>query len=64
MFSNIGSSERNFRIISGVAFMVAGFVAPIPDVWHVASIDLGIAFILTSALGFCPFKAMVFRKAS
>jgi hypothetical protein len=64
MFENIGPSERKIRITAGVLLMLAGFAAPIPDIWHAVSTSTGIGLLLSSALGFCPFKAMVFMKTS
>lgn len=64
MFVNIGPSERKLRIIVGLALMVTGFAAPIPDQWNMASMTLGVALLIPSALGFCPFKALLLRKLS
>jgi len=64
MFANIGPSERKLRIIAGLALMLAGFAAPVPDQWHMAFLTLGVASLLPSALGFCPFKALLLRKLS
>lgn len=64
MFENIGPSERKIRITAGVVLMGVGFAAPIPDLWHAISTTGGVALLLSSALGFCPFKAVVFLKTS
>lgn len=64
MFSNIGPSERKLRIILGLILMVTGFTAPVPDLWHIAFLVSGVALIMPSALGFCPFKALLLRKLS
>jgi hypothetical protein len=64
MFENIGPSERKIRIAAGVALMGVGFAAPIPDLWHAVSITAGVALLMSSALGFCPFKAVVFMKTN
>lgn len=64
MFVNVGPSERKLRIIVGLALMVTGFAAPVPDQWHMAFMTLGVAVLLPSALGFCPFKALLLRKLS
>jgi hypothetical protein len=64
MFDNIGPSERKLRIMVGLAFLGAGFAAPIPEQWHLASFSIAVPFLFTSALGFCPFKALLLRKLS
>lgn len=64
MFVNVGPSERKLRIIAGLALMVTGFAAPIPDQWHMVSTTLGVALLFPAALGFCPFKALALRKLS
>lgn len=64
MFTNVGPTERKLRVFVGLILMVAGFAAPIPDLWHMAFMVSGVALIMPAALGFCPFKALLFRKLS
>lgn len=64
MFVNVGPTERKLRIIIGLLLMVTGFAAPIPDMWHMAFLSLGVAVLFPSAMGFCPFKALLLRKLS
>jgi hypothetical protein len=64
MFTNIGPSERKLRIIVGLILAVTGFAAPIPDLWHMAFLVSAVALLMPSALGFCPFKALLLRKLS
>jgi hypothetical protein len=64
MFYNIGPSERKLRIMVGLAFLAAGFAAPIPEQWHLASFSIAVPFLFSAALGFCPFKALLLRKLS
>lgn len=64
MFANVGPSERKLRIIAGLALMVTGFAASMPDQMHMAATTLGVALLLPAALGFCPFKALALRKLS
>jgi len=64
MFVNVGPLERKLRIIVGLALMAMGFAAPVPDQWHMVLTTLGVAVLVPSALGFCPFKALALRKLS
>lgn len=64
MFANIGPSERKLRILAGLALMVAGFAAPLPDQMNIVATTLGVALLFPAALGFCPFKALALRKLS
>jgi len=64
MFENIGPFERKLRILIGVAFLGAGFAAPMPEQWHLASFSIAVPFLFSAALGFCPFKAVLLRKLS
>lgn len=64
MFSNIGPAERKLRIIIGLILMVTGFAAPVPDLWHMAFLSFGVVLLMPSAMGFCPFKALLLRKLS
>jgi len=64
MFMNIGASERKLRIILGFLLMAIGFAAPIPDQWHIIAMTIAVPALITAALGFCPFKAVLLRKLS
>jgi hypothetical protein len=44
--------------------LAAGFAAPIPEQWHLASFSIAVPFLFSAALGFCPFKAVLLRKLS
>ncbi len=62
MFANIDPLERKLRIIIGLALIAAGFAAPFAWQWHLASMSIGVSALLSASLGFCPFKALLFRK--
>lgn len=64
MFENIGPFERKLRILVGVAFLGAGFAAPMPEQWHLASFSIAVPFLFSAALGFCTLKAVLLRKLS
>lgn len=64
MFKNVGASEIKLRVFTGIALMVAGFGAPLPEEMHLAAMSIAVPVLFTAALGFCPLKALLLRKTS
>jgi hypothetical protein len=62
MFENVGPLERKLRIIIGLALIAIGFAAPLPEQGHLASMSIGIIALFPATFGFCPLKALLFRR--
>jgi hypothetical protein len=54
MVKNMGSADRIIRAILGIGGLVLGIV--LGGLWWIAAV-LGVVFLLTSAVSFCPLYA-------
>lgn len=54
MEKNVGSIDKNLRIIAGVLLIVAAFLAPVSGVLRGAMLVVAIIALVTAFSGFCP----------
>jgi hypothetical protein len=54
MKANMGNLDRGLRIILAIVFAVLYFTGIIEGTWGLVLLILGIVFLLTSFIGFCP----------
>ena len=54
MKANMGNLDRGLRIILAVVFAALYFTNIISGTWGLVLLILGIVFVLTSFIGFCP----------
>lgn len=55
---NLGGLDRAVRVITGLALVVAGFMAGIVEPWNYVAMGAGAVFVLTSMVSFCPLYAI------
>ena len=53
MLKNVGSADRNMRIVLGIAIIIVGVV--LQSWWGL----IGLVPLLTAGLNFCPFYAIL-----
>ena len=58
MKKNMGSPDRVIRIIAAIVFAILYFTGTVPGTWGVVLLILGVVFVLTSLVGFCPVYAI------
>jgi len=58
MKKNVGKIDQAIRIILAIALLVAAFAIPLQGVLQYVFIALGVIFLLTSAISFCPVWAL------
>lgn len=59
MKKNMGSADRIIRIILAIVFGALYFTGTVSGVLGYVLVALGVIFILTSLVSFCPIYAMV-----
>ena len=63
---NMGSTDRIVRIVAAIVMLFVAFTMPVGTVLSTILIILGIVFILTSVVSFCPlylpFKINTLKK--
>jgi fatty acid desaturase len=59
MKKNMGSADRIIRVLLAVLFAYLYFGGIITGVWGVVLLVLGVVFLLTSLVGFCPLYTLV-----
>ena len=66
MKTNMGSVDKIIRIVLAIIFGILYFTGVVPGVAGIVLLVLGIVFILTSLIGFCPlylpFGIKTFRQ--
>lgn len=51
---NVGGMERSIRIVLGIALIMAGALASLPEAGMYAAYVIGIVALVTGAVGYCP----------
>jgi hypothetical protein len=63
---NMGSTDRIVRIVAAVTLLLVAFLVPMSTVLSTILIILGLVFVLTSLVSFCPlylpFKISTLKK--
>ena len=54
MTKNMGSSDKTIRIIAGILFIILYLVGTVSGLFGIILLVLGLVFLLTSFIGFCP----------
>ncbi len=54
MIKNMGSADRAIRTIAAVVIAILLFTGTLSGVWGTILGIIAIAFLVTSAIGFCP----------
>ncbi len=54
MKPNMGTIDRIIRVILAIVFAVLYFSGTVTGVWGIILLILGIVFLLTSLVSFCP----------
>lgn len=54
MKANMGNLDRGLRVILAMVFAALYFTGIIEGTWGLVLLILGIVFLLTSFIGFCP----------
>ena len=54
MGCNVGKTDQTVRYVLGVLLVVAYFLHWISGTWGLVSLILGIIFLVTAAIRFCP----------
>ena len=55
----MGSPDRIIRILAAIVFAVLYFTGTVTGTWGIVLLVLGIIFLLTSFVGFCPLYAVL-----
>ncbi len=59
MNANVGGIDRVVRAVAGAALLAAGFLAGIEAPWNYVAMGVGVIFLLTSIISFCPLYRIV-----
>lgn len=59
MPQNLGTSDRDIRLVLTAVFGLIALFAPSGGVWQIAPALLALAMLTTAAVGFCPLYAVV-----
>jgi len=59
MKKNMGSPDRIIRILAAIVFAVLYFTGTVTGTWGIVLLVLGVVFVLTSFVGFCPLYVLV-----
>jgi hypothetical protein len=66
MNKNMGSTDKTIRIIAAILFGILYLTGTVSGIWGIILLILGIVFLLTSFIGFCPlylpFKISTIKK--
>lgn len=62
MKKNMGTADRVIRIVIALAMAALIFTGTVTGVWGTVALVVGIIFIGTSLLSFCPLYAIVGLK--
>lgn len=58
MKMNVSAVDRVIRAVLGIGLLVVYFVAP-QSGWTLASLIVGLVFVATAAIGWCPIYALL-----
>jgi fatty acid desaturase len=58
MPQNLGTSDRDIRLVLTAVFGLIALFAPSGGVWQVVPALLALAMLTTAAVGFCPLYAV------
>ena len=59
MKKNMGSADRIIRVILAIAFAALYFTGTVTGTFGVVLLVLGVVFVLTSVVSFCPLYTLV-----
>lgn len=59
MKKNVGNADRIIRVILAAVFAVLYFTGIVPGTVGLVLVALGVIFVLTSLISFCPIYAIV-----
>ena len=59
MKKNMGNTDRIIRFILAILFAVLYFTNTVTGTWGLALLILGVVFLLTSLISFCPLYTLV-----
>jgi fatty acid desaturase len=59
MKKNMGNADRTIRILAAIVFAVLYFTGTITGTWGIVLLLLGVVFVLTGFIGYCPLYAVV-----
>jgi hypothetical protein len=54
MKKNIGSFDRNIRLLVAIVLLIIALIGVVPGNWNIITWSLGGIFLLTSLTGRCP----------
>jgi len=54
MKANVGTIDRVFRLLAGIAAIVFGYMGGLESPWNMVAMGAGGVFVLTSIIKFCP----------
>jgi hypothetical protein len=54
MKANVGTIDRIFRLLAGVAVIAFGYMGGLASPWNIVAIGAGSVFVLTALIKFCP----------
>lgn len=57
MKKNMGSADRIIRVILAIVFAALYFTKTVTGTWGIVLLVLGVVFLLTSFISFCPLYA-------
>ncbi len=59
MKKNMGNTDRIIRLVLAGAFAYLYFAGIVTGTWGIVLLVLGVVFVLTSLVGFCPLYTLV-----
>ncbi len=59
MTCNVGGIERPIRIVGGILLIGIGAFAGLPTVGMGVALTLGVVFLITGAVGYCPLTSLL-----
>jgi len=59
MKSNVGGIDRGVRFVGGAALLAVGFLAGLVTPWNYVAMGVGVVFLATSLMRFCPLYTVL-----
>ena len=59
MKKNMGNTDRIIRLVLAAVFAYLYFAGIVTGTWGIVLLVLGVVFVLTSLVGFCPLYTLV-----
>lgn len=59
MTCNVGGIERPIRIVGGLLLIGVGVFTDLPAVGMGAALAVGVVFLVTAAIGYCPLTSLL-----